>query len=148
MSGAIVPRPAKVRDMRWLHRLPLVLLALALLAWPAGRELRAARDIAATATDERMELLVLEIRNCAICGLVRTHLQPAYERTPRARDMPMRYVDVTSLDETKLGLKAPIDTVPTIVLMRNGQEVDRIAGYLAPEMFFTVLTHMIQKVAD
>ncbi len=131
-----------------LRRISMVLLALGLLAWPGGNDLKAARDVAATGTSDRMELLVLEIRNCAICGLVRTHIQPAYERSPRARDMPMRYVDVTSLDETKLDLNGPIDTVPTIVLMRNGKEVDRIAGYLGPELFFNVLTHMMQKVSD
>ncbi len=132
-----------------LHRVfSLVLLGACLLALPDGRELKAARDTLATATPERMELLVLEIKGCTICSLVRTHIQPAYERSPRAREMPMRYVDVTSLDETKLGLKAPIDTVPTIVLMRNGREVDRIAGYVGPEMFFNVLTHMLQQTAD
>lgn len=134
--------------MRWFRRLPLIIVALVLVGLPGAGELRAARDVAATASEERMELLVLEIRNCGICGLVRTHLQPAYERSPRARDLPMRYVDVTSLDETKLGLKGPIDTVPTIVLMRNGQEVDRVAGYLAPELFLRVLTQMMQKATD
>ncbi|MFM9942023.1 MAG: thioredoxin family protein [Hyphomicrobiaceae bacterium] len=134
--------------MRLFRFLSIVLLGTGLLGLPGGSELKAARDTQATGTSERMELLVLEIKGCNICSLVRTHIQPAYERSPRARGMPMRYVDVTELDETKLGLKAPIDTVPTIVLMRNGKEVDRIAGYVGPEMFFNVLTHMMQNAAD
>lgn len=123
----------------------LVVAVLALLATIAG-EGRAARDDGVPATPRRLELLVLEIKGCNICSLVRTHIQPAYERSPQARDMPMRYVDVTSLDETRLGLKAPIDTVPTIVLMSEGREVDRIAGYTGPHLFFRALALMLSRV--
>jgi thioredoxin-related protein len=131
--------------MTLARRLAVLAAALAMLLMPAGDRLEAARDIAAPATAERMELLVLEVRGCNICQLVRSELQPAYQRTPRARDVPMRFMDVTAIDERSIGLKAPIDTLPTIVLMRNGREVDRISGYLAPELFFNVLTHLMQQ---
>lgn len=134
--------------MRGLRHYMVLVSALAMLAFGEVAPLNAARDLAPASSGERLELLVLEVKNCNICGLVRTHIQPAYERSPTARDAPLRYVDVTTLDETKLGLKGPIDTVPTIVLMRNGREVDRIAGYVGPELFFKVLTHMMQQAQD
>jgi len=134
--------------MRPLRAALLAILALLLMVQAGPRNVEAARDLATPGKAVRMELLVLEIQGCAFCPLVKTHIQPAYERTPHARDMPMRYVDVTTRDETKLGLNRPIDTVPTIVLMRDGREVDRVAGFVGPENFLKVLAHMLGKVDD
>ncbi len=133
-------RPAALR---------VLALLFALLAWPTGSEpVQAARDLVTPGSSVRMELLVLEVSGCSFCSLVKTHIQPAYEQTPHARAMPMRYVDVTRLDETKLGLNRPIDTVPTIVLMRDGREVDRIAGYVGPENFLKVLKYMLGQIEE
>ena len=132
-----------------LFRVPLLaILALLLFAQAGPRSVEAARDLVTPGKAVRMELLVLEIQGCAFCPLVKTQIQPAYERTPHARDMPMRYVDVTRQDETRLGLNRPIDTVPTIVLMRDGREVDRIAGFVGPENFLKVLSHMLGQIDD
>ena len=100
--------------------------------------LNAARD-AGKARPATAEILVLEVKGCTICSLVRTRIQPAYERTPRARSVPMRYVDISAMDELKLGLKSRVDTVPTIVVMRDGAELDRMTGYMGPAAFFQSL---------
>ena len=121
-----------------------LLTGLALLH-PAASTTHAARDVKAEAKVLQLELLVLEVRNCGVCGLVKDNLQPVYAQTPHARTMPMRFVDITKLDEMSLGLKEPVRTLPTIVLMRNGQEVDRIVGYVAPDMFFRALGHMVEQ---
>ena len=134
--------------MRILRSICLLMVFGLLLSPSSADRVQAARDLKATAAAIHMELLVLEVRGCNICSLVRTRLQPAYEQTSRARDIPMRYVDVTSLDETKLGLNRPIDTVPTIVLMREGREVERIAGYIGPENFLTVLSHLMNQLDE
>lgn len=134
--------------MRPSRVLTLAILALMLVVQAGPRRVEAARDLATPGKAVRMELLVLEIQGCTFCPLVKTHIQPAYERTPHARDMPMRYVDVTTQDETRLGLNRPIDTVPTIVLMRDGREVDRVSGFVGPENFLKVLTHMLGQIDD
>ncbi len=126
-------------------RVAVASLALALLLGMGATGLDAARDFGASITP-RTELLVLEVKNCTICGLVRQNIQPAYELSPQARDVPMRYVDITTIDELKLGLKTRVDTVPTIVLMRDGREVSRITGYTGPTLFFKALSHMLQQV--
>ncbi len=59
--------------------------------------------------------------------------------------MPMRFVDVNAIDEGSIGLATPITLVPTIVLMRDGREVGRLAGYTGPELFFEALTHMLDR---
>lgn len=124
----------------------VTLLALAVslgLVEPLG----AARE-QATKPATRLELLVIEVANCSICSLVRIHIQPAYEASTRARQVPLRYVDITSIDEMRLGLSERVATVPTIVLMRDGREVDRIAGYTGPENFFAALGQMLEMAGD
>jgi hypothetical protein len=96
----------------------------------------------------RLELLVIEVAGCTVCDLVRLHIQPAYEASPRAREVPLRYVDITSMDELQLGLNERVFTVPTIVLLRDGREVDRISGYLGPSNFFAALGVMLEMAID
>lgn len=109
--------------------------------------LDAAREQSTRPTN-RLELLVIEVAGCTVCDLVRIHIQPAYDASPRSRQVPMRYVDITSIDETRLGLVDRVATVPTIVLMRDGREVDRISGYTGPEHFFVALTDMLEMAGD
>jgi len=122
------------------------LIAAALCAG-SSIPLNAARQDA-TAPPARLELLVIEVAGCNICHLVRNHIQPAYEASPRARSVPMRYVDITTRDELTLGLNERVSTVPTIVLLRDGREVDRIAGYLGPQNFMTAISIMLESAGD
>lgn len=121
-------------------------LILALLLGPAVPS-NAARNLEAR-TPARHELLVIEVAGCTVCDLVRIHIQPAYETSPHARNVPMRYVDITSVDELGLGLQTRVDTVPTIVLMRDGREVDRISGYPGPKSLFLALSEMLTSAID
>lgn len=129
--------------MRYISATLLALAVSLGLIGPLG----AARE-AATKPANRLELLVIEVANCTICHLVRIHIQPAYEASPRARQVPLRYVDITSIDELGLGLSERVATVPTIVLMRDGREVDRISGYTGPENFFAALGDMLELAGD
>lgn len=123
----------------------MALVALALgLSIPSGEGVRAARDGTLPAKPVRLELLVLEVESCDICTMMRTRVQPKYERSVHARAVPMRFMDITNRDETKLGLIKPVDMVPTIVLMRDGREVTRIVGYLGPENFLAVVGHALR----
>ncbi len=129
-----------------MRKLGVVLLALVLSLGVAPRT-DAARDLDAVA-GSRLELLVIEVAGCTVCDLVRLHIQPAYEGSPRARQVPMRYIDITSTDEMNLGLTSRVSTVPTIVLMRDGREVDRISGYTGPQHFFVALSDMLELAGD
>jgi hypothetical protein len=128
-----------------MRQLGAILAAIALVLAPV--RLDAARGPDAPAPG-RLELVVIEVAGCTVCQLVRVHIQPAYEQSARAREVPMRYVDITHIDETTIGLRERVATVPTIVLMRDGREVDRISGYTGPSNFFAALTHMIEQARD
>jgi thioredoxin-related protein len=127
-------------------RRPIYFIAtLAVLIAAAGAHVRAALDAHAPTTGGGLEFLVLEVKGCHVCELVRTHILPQYERSTTARDAPMRFVDLNAVDEAKLGLTAPVTTVPTVVLMREGQEVARLTGYMGPQIFFQAVPEMLAR---
>lgn len=112
-------------------------VAPALLPVKAAQSPASARVVRETA-----ELLVFEAKNCAYCFIFRRDVVPDYLRSPRARDIPMRFIDVKQADLTRLRLSAPLTLLPTVVLMSHGREVDRISGYMGPEPFF----HMVSRL--
>jgi hypothetical protein len=121
----------------------VALFALALIGSDPTR-VRAALDGGAPEGQSNLELVVFQIENCKLCELVQTQIRPAYERSRNAKDAPMRFVDINRVDESSLGLAAPVTIVPTIVLMREGREVSRMTGYTGPTIFFDALAHMMR----
>jgi len=106
---------------------------------------RAALD-AAEAPGDGIELLVFEHSECTYCRVFRRDVLPRYESSIPGTSVPLRFVDIEKSDLSALGLRSRIYVVPTAVLMKDGKEVDRIAGYWAPDSFFKLLAHMLIKV--
>ena len=126
--------------MRVRRLMCLIIAALAMMSSPGGH---AARDEApAKAASVRQELIVLEAPNCTYCAVFRRDVLPAYLRSPRAADLPMRFLDLNDPAADQLKLTSSVDMVPTIVLMRDGREADRITGYMGREAFFQSVGRM------
>jgi hypothetical protein len=89
------------------------------------------------------EIVVFEVQNCSYCGMFRDHVLPGYRKSPRASDLPVRFVDLTVADIDHMNLQGPIQIAPTIVLMKDGAEVGRIVGYTGPEIFNQLVTRMM-----
>jgi thioredoxin-related protein len=126
--------------------LGLAVLAFCTLSLALGGvfQANAARDLAAPKVGAvTQEIIVFEVDNCTYCGLFRDHVLPRYRQSPRASELPIRFVDVNEADVSKMKLTAPIQMVPTTVIMRDGQEVDRISGYTGPENFFILVGKML-----
>jgi len=131
-----------------MRKLILSLTAFALLAVAAVAfvPVRAAHNPASERIAKvTAELLVFETENCPYCFIFRRDVAPNYLNSPRAKDVPLRYVDVRKTDLSTVRLKSPLTMVPTIVLMKNGREVDRITGYMGPEPFFHMVSRLMQK---
>jgi len=129
--------------MRILIAAVIACLLLPLAGHDAGR---AALNGAAPTGTPAVELLVFERTDCAYCRVFRRDVLPKYRHAVRDDAVPLRFVDIDKSDTERLALKARIDTLPTAVLMKNGREVDRIAGYWGPDNFFKLLAHMLAKV--
>lgn len=126
-----------------MSRLARVLAIFALAAFAAA-PVRAVVDLETSALpDSRLELLVVEVDNCIYCGLFRRDVAPTYRVSGRAKTVPMRFIDINAPDVDRLALTAPIDSVPTVLVVENGREVGRIAGYVGPEIFFHSLSRLL-----
>ena len=105
----------------------LAMLALAALASPSA--VPAGSDIETSAlAPSRLEIVVVEEPNCLYCTLFRRDLFPAYAASPRAREVPMRFLDVGELASSRLSLRSAVDVVPTILVLADGAEIGRIPG--------------------
>lgn len=129
--------------MRWRGMVCSIVVAV-IVAGPAVS--RAAHNLGAdsvSATGD--ELIVFEVENCIYCALFRRDVLPRYQRSARARSIPIRFVDARAPAAHKYNLAAPLKTVPTFVLMRRGREAGRVAGYSGPEPFFHFVRRMIEQ---
>lgn len=107
---------------------------------------RAAFDLETSALPStNLELVVLEAEGCIYCQIFRRDVAPAYEVSPRAREVPLRFVDLNEPNAGKLGLSDPIDLIPTVVLMKDHREVGRITGYVGPEAFFHSVNRLLAQ---
>lgn len=93
-----------------------------------------------------LQLVVMEAPGCIYCSLFRRDVLPSYQASQRAKDIPVRFVDVNDIATAKLDLDASVDIVPTFVLVQNNKEVGRIPGYVGPETFFHSINFLMTKV--
>ena len=70
---------------------------------------------------------------------------PRYQRSEFAADAPLRFVNIAVSGNQNIALNGPITMVPTSVLMKDGREVDRIAGYWAPDNFFKIVESLMGR---
>jgi hypothetical protein len=134
----IVPGAAAVT--RPLTCLALIAAFLALAG--AQRPTDAAAEFT-TETPSAVELVVIEARGCPMCQLFRDEIAPLYRATARGSRAPLRFVDVAHADLETMGLTSPVEIIPTVVLMRDGTEVDRLVGYTGPEIFMRAIGVML-----
>jgi thioredoxin-related protein len=92
-----------------------------------------------------MELIVFEHPDCIYCPVFRRDVATSYQQSTPAAEAPLRYIDIAKTDIGGLHLKGRIDMVPTAVLMKDGQEVGRIAGYWGRESFFKMLAYIMNS---
>ena len=124
-----------------------LILAAAALMVAIVSPTRAARDPASVRSAIAVqELVVLEVQNCLYCDIFRRDVLPGYQKSKRAADLPIRFVDINDPAFAQLKLTSSVDMVPTIVLMREGREADRISGYTGPEAFFHTVARMLGHI--
>lgn len=91
------------------------------------------------------ELVVFEADGCVYCEVFRTDVLPLYKSSQIGREAPIRFINVSRSDESGMGLSSAITVAPTVVLMHQGQEVDRIVGYTGPFNFMKLVAYMMGR---
>jgi thioredoxin-related protein len=118
--------------------------SLAVQPFADGKAAADATAVVAVRTS-KLEFVVFETANCIYCSLFRRDVVPAYEASQRSDKPPMRFVDALGSEADKLRLAGPVTQVPTLVLVRDGVEIDRLSGYTAPETFFQAIAYMLGR---
>lgn len=123
-----------------------VCLVLAIGVMVAVAPGRAARDLRALPQDASdYELVVLEVARCIYCKLFRRDVVPTYNNTTHAKRVPMRFVDLDHGALSSFQLTAPVETVPTVILLHRHREVGRVSGHVGPEIFLHALNQLLAK---
>lgn len=91
------------------------------------------------------ELVVMEADGCIYCRLFRRDVLPAFETSQQGREMPVRFVDINDVEKSSLDLDAPVQIVPTFIVVRDKKEVGRIAGYMGPENFYHSINYLMSS---
>jgi thioredoxin-related protein len=127
----------------------VICLALAALLAFAAQKVRAARDLDAPAAGSSgLELVVLEVPGCIYCPVFRRDVLPRYEVSPRASEVPLRFLDLNDKAADRLELEGPVDVAPTVVLLKDNREIGRIPGYVGPENFFHAVGYLLSRAPE
>ncbi|MEE9587912.1 MAG: hypothetical protein V3V97_07820 [Hyphomicrobiaceae bacterium] len=84
-------------------------------------------------------LIVFDGSGCRECTQLREYVVRPYLASKARNQVPMEIVDIASLGTSGHALRAPIRTLPTIVIVQDGREVARMAGYSGPDRFYDFL---------
>ncbi len=124
------------------RRLALTGLAavLGLAAMPAPSVLRAEEG-----TDAPFELLMIDQEGCIYCERWEAQVGDAYDKTAEGRTAPLRRHDIHDALPEDVTLARPAVFTPTFVLLRDGQELDRIEGYPGEDFFWGVLGALLAR---
>lgn len=126
-------------------KLTLCVMAVALVCIQGASWAARAPETTKLPVGDVVEVIVFEVDGCTYCGFIRRDVLPGYLLQPRSGEVPMRFVD---LNDGVMGLRldAPIDMVPTAVLVKNNREAGRIVGYPGPERFFQMIGTLLTRV--
>jgi thioredoxin 2 len=60
-------------------------------------------------------------------------MAPAFEEAARSLPLKAQFLKVNTEEQPQLGSQYGIRSIPTMVLFKNGKEVDRVSGALSSE---------------
>lgn len=129
-----------------LVRVAAILLALTAILAPAQRGDAARNDALVTPSASAYELVIVEVDGCIYCEVLRRDVMPAFNASPEAKEITVRFLDLNTPEAKKLELtEGPLTTVPTVLLVKANREVGRAAGYMGPEGFFHSIKWMLNR---
>lgn len=92
------------------------------------------------------ELLMVEQAGCVYCERFNREIAPAYPKTSEGKRAPLRRVDLDAAWPADLKSVNPAKFTPTFILVHDGKEIDRLAGYPGDEHFWFLLGEMLKNL--
>ena len=103
-----------------------------------------------TSQSEAAELLYFFSPNCGYCQAFDEEVANIYPKTDVALIAPLIRVEVdpASFHPIDPGVSFDPGTVPTFILVAEGQEVARLSGYSGDELFWMSLQRMLNLLTE
>lgn len=111
-----------------------------------GASMLLAGLLASVAGSLAAELLMFDDPGCVWCRRWNAEIGPGYPRTPEGQQAPLRRIHIRDQANAGVALARPINATPTFVLVEDGQEVGRIAGYAGRDFFYPMLEELLRKL--
>jgi hypothetical protein len=92
------------------------------------------------------ELLMFDDPNCVWCRRWTAEIGPGYPHSPEGQQAPLRRVYIRDQSKAGVALARPVNATPTFVLVDEGQEVGRIAGYAGRDFFYPMLEELLRRI--
>jgi hypothetical protein len=92
------------------------------------------------------ELVMLDMRSCSYCAKFRRDVAPTYAATEAGRVAPLRLVSPLKKWPQDLAGVTPARYTPVFILVDQGREVGRFAGYTTPQAFWAKLNGLLARL--
>lgn len=92
------------------------------------------------------ELLMFESGGCIYCQRWDRAVGSIYDKTPEAKILPLRRIDVDRQSASGVALQSPVRYTPTFVVVDKGREVGRIEGFISDDSFWGLLDELAAKI--
>ena len=102
--------------------------------------------VANGAAPSAAELLMFDDPACVWCRRWNAEIGPGHPRSPEGQRAPLRRIHIRDQGNAGVALTRPINATPTFVLVEDGQEVGRIAGYSGKDFFYPMLDELLQRI--
>lgn len=132
ISGSIPKASTRSRQICDLLVLVVCLIAVAIGSFSAR-----AGDAQSSRTTQ---LIMVEAPGCRFCALWHEEIGPAYAQSAEGRFAPLVRV---GRDSALLSALKPVTFTPTFIIMQNGVETGRLAGYPGRDYFWDELVELL-----
>ena len=102
--------------------------------------------VASVATLQAAELVMIDARSCSYCAKFRRDVAPTYDGTALGQVAPLRRVSAQGSWPNDLAGVRRAPFAPVFILVENGREIGRFAGYTDAQAFFASLEPLIARL--
>lgn len=90
-------------------------------------------------------LYMAEEDGCFWCARWNKEISAAYPKTPEGQAAPLRRFDIHADHPQGVTFAARVRFTPTFILVKDGQEMNRIEGYPGEDFFWGLLGTMLES---
>ena len=102
--------------------------------------------LCAAAGAQAAELVMVDMKACSYCAKFRHDVAPTYDSTAAGQMAPLRKVSPLKKWPADLAGVRPAPYTPVFILVDNGREIGRFAGYTNAQAFWAKLNPLLASL--